>query len=255
MNEFNKISENVFAFIGPANIVALVLPTKVVMIDVGRQVSEMIEIRKKIEEISKKKVEVVILTHFHSDHSYGLPAFSDCKIISSELLLQRLKQAKRNPPKGYAITLPNEIFTDYHEIQDGDVQIIIKQTGGHTDDSTYVYCPNYKIIATGDNLIVNGFFFAAKGCNPQLWIQALNEYLSLDVTHFIPGHGPVVDKNKVKEIINYMTNVRKVMKELIDEGKPEVEILKAAEEIEYYYTPKPQNKKRTLKSWFNFWNK
>ncbi|MFX0095580.1 MAG: MBL fold metallo-hydrolase, partial [Candidatus Hodarchaeota archaeon] len=152
MCEYEKVSENVFAFIGHGNISALLLPTKVVMIDVGRQVSEMIGIRKKIEQISKKKVEIIILTHFHSDHSFGLPAFSDCKIISSELLVKRLKQAKRNPPKGYTAVFPNEIFKNYHEIQDGDVRVIVKQTGGHTDDSTYIYCPNYKILAAGDNL-------------------------------------------------------------------------------------------------------
>ncbi|MBU7018162.1 MAG: hypothetical protein HXS44_11690 [Theionarchaea archaeon] len=38
--------------------------------------------------------------------------------------------------------------------------------------------PNYRILATGDNLIMDAYPFGAKGGNPDLWIQALREYLS-----------------------------------------------------------------------------
>lgn len=38
-------------------------------------------------------------------------------------------------------------------------------------------------------------------------------------------------------ISDYMDEVRKVMKELIAEGDPEKEVLKAAGNVKYYYTP------------------
>ena len=251
---YEKISENVFAFIGPSNLTALIFPTKVVMIDVGRKIPEMKEIRREIEKISGKKVETVILTHFHSDHTHGLPVFSDCKIISSKLLAKRLKEAKRKLLDGVEVVYPNETFDDQLDIQDEDIQIMIKQTGGHTDDSTYVYCPKFKVLATGDNLVVNATPGASKGCDPELWIHALEEYLSLDVEHFIPGHGPVSGREKVKELLDYISKVGKVMKELIKEGKSKEEILKAAGKVEYYYTPRlPSTKSMILKRWLNAW--
>ena len=175
---------------------------------------------------------MVILTRFHSDHTGVTPVFSGCTIVSSHLLLKRLKEAKRKPPQGYELVFPNRTFDDQLEIEDSPIRLIVKETGGHTDDSIYVYCPNYKVLATGGNLIVNAYPFGAKGCNPDLWIQPLEEFLSSNVDYFIPDHRPVVGKDKVKEFLDYMMG-RTVMKELIAERNLKKDSLKAAE-VEYY---------------------
>ena len=195
---FRNVTENVFVIVGSpayANVTALVLPKTAVMVDCGIQLPAVTEVRKEIEEISKVKVDTVILTHFHSDHTRALPAFSDCRIISSNLLLNNLKRAGRKPPKGYEITFPNKTFADQLEIQDGNIRLLIKRTGGHTDGSTHVYCPNYKVVVAGDNLWINYYpWGGARNGDPDLWIQALEEYLSLDAEYFIPGHGPAGTK-------------------------------------------------------------
>jgi cyclase len=155
------------------------------------------------------------------------------------------------------------MFDDQIVIREGDIQVIVKRTGCHTDDSTFVYCPNYRVLAAGDNLIVNAYPFGAKGGNPDLWIQALREYLSCNVDYYIPGHGPVVGKDKVKEFLDYMIEVRKVMKELIAKGNPEKEVLKAAGEVKYCYTPSDSTRKefynrwrqQYLSNWYRFWKK
>jgi len=258
-----KVTEHVFAYIGGGNMTALILPTRVVIIDAGKPIPIMEKIRHEIEANTKKKVDTVILTHFHSDHTGASPVFSDCTIISSSLLMKSLKQAKRKPPAGYKLTFPNRTFDDQIEIKDGDIQLLVKRTGGHTDDSAYVYCPNYKVLAAGDNLIVNAYPFGAKGGNPDLWIQALKEYLSCDVDYFIPGHGPVVGKDKVKEFLDYMIEVRKVMKELIAEGNAEKDVLKAAGDVKYCFTPSDSTreefyrrwKQQYLSNWYRFWKK
>ena len=237
-----------------ANVTALVLPRSVVMVDCGIKLPAVMETRREIEEISKRKVEMVILTHFHSDHTRALPAFSDCRIISSNLLLKNLKRAGRKPPKGFKLTFPSETFDDQLEVLDGDIRLIIKQTGGHTDGSTYVHCPNHRVIVVGDNLWINYYpWGGARNGNPDLWIQALQEYLSLDAEYFIPGHGPVGRKDNVTELLDYLKNVRKVMKEMIHLGETEEEILKAGDEVEYYISgiAKPS----TLKRWCKVWRK
>ena len=116
---FKPISENVSAITGPpayANVTALALPKRVVMVDCGIQLPAVAETRREIEGLSRTKVEMVVLTHFHSDHTRALPAFSDCRIISPNLLLKNLELAGRKPPKGYELTLPNETFADKLEI-------------------------------------------------------------------------------------------------------------------------------------------
>ncbi|UCC32908.1 MAG: MBL fold metallo-hydrolase, partial [Candidatus Bathyarchaeota archaeon] len=138
------------------------------------------------------------------------------------------------------------------EIQDCDVQLTIKRTGGHTDGSTYVYCPDYKVVVTGDNLTINfNPWGGAKNGDPDVWTKALQEYLSLDADFFIPGHGPVGGKNQVKELLDYINNVGKVMKEMIALGKAEEEILSECRRVEYI--PSRVAHPSTLERWHKVW--
>ncbi len=254
---FQKVSENVFAVVGGparANVTALVLPKRVVLVDCGIQLSAATETRREIEKISGKKVEVVILTHFHSDHTHALPVFSDCRIISSNLLLRNLKLAGRKTTEGFKPTFPNETYDEQLEIRDGDARLIIKRTGGHTDCSTYVFCPNYRTIATGDNLWTEYYpWGGARGGDPDVWIQTLQEYLSLDAEHFIPGHGPVGGKDSVVALLSYLNKVRDVMREEIALRKNEEEVLSAGGEVKYYPSGASHPHISTLKKWYRIW--
>ncbi|UCE28953.1 MAG: MBL fold metallo-hydrolase [Candidatus Bathyarchaeota archaeon] len=253
---FRKVAENIYVIDRQpayANVTALVFPGRVIMVDCGIQLPAVMETRKEIEKISKRKLEVVVLTHFHSDHTKAISAFSDCRVISSNRLLRNLKQANRKTSEEAKLTLPNEAFDDQLEIQDGDVRLVIKRTGGHTDGSTYAYCPNYKVIVAGDNFWVNYYpWGGARNGDPDEWIQALKEYLSLDAKYFIPGHGPVAGKDKIVELLDYINNVREVMKEMILSGKTEEEVLKAGWEVEYYTSGNA--KPSTLKKWCKIWS-
>jgi glyoxylase-like metal-dependent hydrolase (beta-lactamase superfamily II) len=230
------------------------LPNKVVLVDCGIQLSAAKETRREIEDISKREVETVILTHFHSDHTGALPVFSDCRIISSKLLLKNLRQAGRKVPAGFRQTLPNETFDKQMELRDEEVRLVVKQTGGHTNCSTYVSCPSFKTIAAGDNLWTEYYpWGGARGSDPDIWIQTLKEYLSLDAKHFIPGHGPVGKKDSVVILLDYLNEVSSVMKDMITRGKDEEEILRAAGEIKYYPSRSGHPHISTLKKWCKIW--
>ena len=254
---FQKVSDNVFAIVGlpaHANVAAFVLPSRVVLVDCGIQLSAVCDAKREIEGISRRKVETVILTHFHSDHTGALPAFSDCRIISSNMLLKNLEQAGRKVLEGSKPTFPNETFDRRLELRDGNIKLVIKQTGGHTNCSTYVFCPSYRIVAVGDNLWTKYYpWGGARGSDPDIWIQTLRDYLSLNAEYFIPGHGPVGGKGNVTKMLDYLTNVRNVMKELIADGKSEKEAIRAGGEIEYCLSGGGHPHISTLKKWHRIW--
>jgi len=131
---------------------------------------------------------------------------------------------------------------------------VIKQTGGHTNCSTYVFCPSFKTIAAGDNLWTEYYpWGCARGSDPDVWIRTLKEYLSLDAKHFIPGHGPVGRKDSVVMLLDYLNNVSSVMKEMIVQGKDEEEIVIAWGEIKYYPSGSGHPHISTLKKWCKIW--
>ena len=253
--DFEKITDKCYALINGVNTTAVILPSHVVVIDAGarRPPTEMQEVRRQIEGLASKPVKTVILTHFHSDHTHNLPFYADCKIIASTRLAKHLHDAKRKTLPGFPVVTPTELFEDSLELQDGMFRLIIKRTGGHTDDSSYIYCPSESVLVAGDNLMP-GYPWGGKGSSLHHWIRALEEYLTLDVDTIIPGHGPLMTKTFVQDRLNFMLKVQATMQECITQGKSEKEVLAAADAIPYLKPLSPQAKPQVLRRWYKNWD-
>jgi len=244
---FEKITDNIYLFIDEgfyeAIVGAIELPTKLVMIDSGIHVQKMKKFREWVEKETGKKFEYLILTHYHGDHLMGNQFFKDCKIIADQHIHDYMKGLKERytPEKikeliesqedktqyqGLEITPPNTVLNETMEIVDGDVKVEIKRTGGHTKDSTYVYCEQFKVLFAGDNLFEeNDIYGGDVSCNPEIWLQVLKNYLALDADYIIPGHGKATDKSLIEESIVYFEKVKQTMKKLTEDGKSKEEIL------------------------------
>ncbi|MFX1300416.1 MAG: MBL fold metallo-hydrolase [Promethearchaeota archaeon] len=253
--DFVKITDSCYALINGVNTTAFILPSQVVMVDAGarRLPTEMQAVRRQIEGLASKPVKTVILTHFHSDHTHSLPFYSDCTIIASTRLAKHLIDAKRKTILGFPVVAPTELFEDSLELQDGSVRLIIKRTGGHTDDSSYVFFPNDKVLVAGDNLMP-GYPWGGKGSSLHHWIRALQEYLALEVDTIIPGHGPLLTKAFVQERLKFMLKVQATMQKYISQGKGEKEVLAAADAIPYQKPLSPQAKPQVLRRWYKNWD-
>lgn len=279
---YEKFGENIYVMIDDlfydVVVGAIELPTKLIMIDTGMNLRKIKEFREEVEKVTKKKFETVFLTHYHGDHVIGNQHFSDCDIIASKWTLDRLnigfpkwtdeiieEQKKRiDDPLalvGLKLTPANKSFEGQMEITDGDIKVIVKQTGGHTKGSSYIYCPNYKVLFGGDNLFIDSYPWGGEeSCDPDKWIDTLNEYLSMDVDYFVPGHGPVSDKEPLKYILAYFELVKSTMLKMASEGKSSEEILKKCYNLDFFPINEEEKgdvemKQLTLKKWYAVWVK
>ncbi|MFX1506729.1 MAG: MBL fold metallo-hydrolase [Promethearchaeota archaeon] len=243
------LAENILYFPGHANIVALKLEQKAIIVDAGRNMHTAKRIRDTVESSFGTKIETVILTHFHSDHTHSLGVYSDCEIIASQQLVKFLIAAKRKNLK-----VPQASFEEEQIIEDGPFKVIIKQTGGHTPDSCYVFSPKHKLLMAGDNLR-SDFLWGGKQSNPDQWISALQEYVSFDVDYIIPGHGLIMTKEEVRAIVEYTVELRRFIHKLIQKGVQENEIVSRVNSDKPPKQTQVYIHESTIIKWFKYWKK
>ena len=276
---FKKVNENLYLYLNASYydvvVGALILPTQIIAIDSGMHIAKLKEFREYVENETKKKFSTLFLTHHHGDHTIGNQVFSDCRIIATEQAMKKMEKEKKkwtperientgkwlkdsSSTDGLQYTLPTETY-EHLEIDDQGIKVIFKQTGGHTDDSAYIHCPNYKILFAGDNLFESMFPYGQENTsNPDLWVTVLEEYLKLEAEYYIPGHQGICDKQIVKDYIQFIEKLKSTMLELHSSGKNEEEIISHCQELDPYESSKQfMNlkglKNSTLKNWYKFW--
>jgi alkyl sulfatase BDS1-like metallo-beta-lactamase superfamily hydrolase len=165
-------------------------------------------------------VHTVIYTHGHIDHTSGI------KVIDAEADARGIPRpriiAHRNVPRrmeryeashgfnsivqgqqfnepGYVYPIgqrrPDEVYDDTLGLTIGGEQINLVHGRGETDDATFVWLPQRRVLASGDFVI---WVFPNAG-NPRKvqryaadWAVALRRMEQLKPEVLIPGHGPVI---------------------------------------------------------------
>ena len=99
-------------------------------------------------------------------------------------------EAYQREMKQFSLELPDITLGDALVIHDRAHTLQLGFHGrAHTAGDVTVFCPEKRVIATGDML--HGFLpFIADGY-PREWPRTLDQVASLDFTQVIPGHGPV----------------------------------------------------------------
>lgn len=119
------------------------------------------EPEKVIDMISILKVNVkyIILTHCHGDHIAGVREVKNK--VGGKILIHRMDAeglCNENLSLTYYIGLQNpdmeadSILDDEDKIHLGDIEFDILHTPGHTKGGICIYCPEQKMIFTGDTL-------------------------------------------------------------------------------------------------------
>jgi glyoxylase-like metal-dependent hydrolase (beta-lactamase superfamily II) len=220
---------------GHGNVGALSLRNFAIAIDSTMYSVLAKEFRKNIEKRFNKPVKYLIITHYHGDHIFGINAFKDVCVLSSEATsmvmksedvneryLEYIKELEKEDPlgKGIEYLLPTLLFKKSVIIQDEDLNIEVIHVGGHTIGSSYVYFPHERVLFAGDLIFENMFPYAGdESCNPDLWINSLETMYSLNPKYIVPGHGPLMEgKDSLKKHITFFKNLRKIIKDAIKDN-------------------------------------
>lgn len=218
-----------------------------------------------IREKTQAPIHTAIFTHGHVDHAFGLSAFlaegqAMPEVIGHDAMPARFSrydataahnQAVNARQFGGAVTAetgtdwatpaipPNRLYDDELTIDVGGVTFELVHARGETDDHTWVYCPERRVLCPGD-LIIWGVPNAG---NPQKvqrypgdWAAALRAMAAKNPASMAPGHGgPVIDDAELvgrilTETADYLdTIVERTLAVLESGSPPHVDIVHAVE--------------------------
>ncbi len=166
------------------------------LVDVGNDPSIIDVIETMNTGIGKKKVDQVILTHCHSDHTGILPlikaAFSPVVYAFSPF------------QEGVDVILKDG---DILRMGDSDVEII--HTPGHSSDSICLYCRNSGDLFAGDTPVI---VRSADGGYEEAFFEAMKSLCTRNIRTIYFGHGEPVTQNVHHLLHQSLRNIRESMR-------------------------------------------
>jgi len=116
------------------------------------------------------------------------------------------------------ISAPFVVLEDFFNIQDGPIEIGLRFLGqGHTDSDIIMIVPSGKIAFLGD-LFFNQAIPNVQDAKVLQWMETLGRILELDTEQFVPGHGPVGNRQDVMRFLAYFEDLRALVEPYVIRG-------------------------------------
>lgn len=190
-----------------------------------------------IKEQSDHKIDLVMNTHHHGDHSGGNIAFkglADKVVAHANSKANQARQAKERNREDRQL-YPDTTFNDNWSQKVGSEVVTATYFGpAHTNGDVVIHFENANVAHLGDLMFNRRFPFIDKssGASIKNWISVLQQIRSKydDETMFIFGHaadGYQITGNKVDitAFEGYLTNLLTFVESELKAGKPQEDIL------------------------------
>ena len=244
-----------------ANVSAFTTGDGLVLVDTGSALYAEI-VHEQVRRWTAERLDTAVYSHGHIDHVFGVPVFEaessakgwpaprvlahealphrfDRYVLTAgynEVINQRQFQAPGLKwPREYRY--PDVTYRDVHRLEVGGTRFELHHARGETDDHTWTWVPDRKVICCGDFFI----WVSPNAGNPQKvqrypreWADALRHMAGMGAELLLPGHGlPVVGAEQVSEVLldtaDLLMSLHDQTLELMNSGARLDEVLHAVE--------------------------
>jgi cyclase len=190
-----------------------------------------------------RPITTIANTHANGDHWFGNELVPGAEIIASDEAGEQMRaegtdfildvQKKAGSVGRYTTHLfepfrfdditptpPTRTFSDTLTLDvDGIGVDLIKLGPGHTDGDIVAWVPSERVLYAGDLLFIGGTPLSWAGPITN-WISACDRMLELDPAFVVPGHGPVVGRDGINDVRDYLVFISEETKKRFDAGVP-----------------------------------
>jgi len=229
--EIIRIDSVATAFIRPVegvNAGLIHTPQGMILIDTTSSPAEVLSLLEAVD-VRLEELQLVINTHFHSDHTWGNQELT-CPILAHRFCLERMESNLKNEWSPHAlqanlndlkatdtkkaedfratlqvlqIKLPDQVFDERFEGELGGIRYEVIHLGGHTPDLSVVWLPESRTLYASD-LIFQGRYPYLFDSDIPAWISCLDRLLEFDARAIIPGHGVMCGEAEIHALRDYL---------------------------------------------------
>ncbi len=243
--ELERVSEHVYYVRGIpgiatdnegfiSNAAAIVTDEGIVLVDALGSPSLANQFLRKLREISDQPVRKVLVTHYHADHIYGLQVFQEQgaeiiapagyrEYVDSPIAEERLEERRFSLDpwvnESTYLVAPDRVIDSDIKLSMGGVDMVVHWLGAaHSDGDLSVLVQPDAVMISGD-IIFEGRVPFTGGADTGQWLSVLQSLNKAGLKALIPGHGPAATDpaQAVRLTLNYLTKVREVMAEAVDD--------------------------------------
>lgn len=228
LNSRTEVADGVLFVSAFANSSVFATPDGLVQVDTGAPFSAR-GIHTMIRSWSDQRLHTAIYSHGHIDHVFGVPVFEAEAVeagwpapraIAHEAMPARFdryvmtagynglinsRQFGIDVPWPTEYRYPDETYRERLDLDIGGEPFELHHARGETDDHTWTWAPERRVLCTGDLVI----WCVPNAGNPQKvqryareWSVALRTMADLGAETLLPGHGlPVAGADRVRAIL------------------------------------------------------
>jgi len=228
LDQYDEVAERTIFFHSFANVTAFETDDGIVLVDSGTFAHQDI-VFQAIRSWSEARVDTVVYTHGHVDHVFAVPLFAKeakekgwapPRVVAHEAVVRRfdryiltsgynqvINQRQFAMPVTWptAYTYPDVTYKKDKTLSVGGLRFELHHARGETDDHTWVWVHDRKVLCTGDLII----WAVPNAGNPQKvqrycieWAAALRKMAGLNPEVLCPGHGVVVvGEERVQQVL------------------------------------------------------
>jgi len=190
-----------------------------------------------IQKVTTKPVKRVIVTHYHADHFYGLPAFRKAgadiwahfeareHLLNGEAELRRQQRARDLFPwvtDEMPLVQADRWLEGDASFTLGGKRFEIQHFGpAHSPEDLVIVVPDEGVVFIGDILFTGRVPYVGEA-DSKAWLARIERLIALKPRLMVTGHGEV-SKNPTKDLVltrDYLTYLRQVMGKAVEDFVP-----------------------------------
>jgi len=187
--------------------VYLILDERPILVDAGMMAAPTLRNIKKL--IDPQKIEMIVLTHCHHDHSGAAPelkAATGARLLLSEKEVGAVGDDLASVAYLFGQQAPSyqvdQTLKEGMVLDTGEWKLEVMETPGHSQGSLCLYEPRAKVLFSGDTVFPDGNIGRTDmyGGSTSDLVASIERLTGLDVEIMYPGHMEITGRDVKRQI-------------------------------------------------------